>query len=158
MFYGRFEHNIDKKGRMTVPSKYREQTIGDLVCVTKGLDGNLMAYYAVNGGTPVSQAVTSQILSGDTLDFTFTTQADLTVTTTDQMFAIKTWIALTGDPIPANDTLLSNVASMHLPAPVVVTNATIPYGTSATLTATSSDTIQWYADASLISLLNTVMD
>jgi len=119
------------------------------------INGNLMAYYAVNGGTPVSQAVTSQILSGDTLDFTFTTQADLTVTTTDQMFAIKTWIALTGDPIPANDTLLSNVASMHLPAPVVVTNATIPYGTSATLTATSSDTIQWYADASLISLLNT---
>ena len=44
MFYGRFEHNIDKKGRMTVPSNYREQTSGDLVCVTKGLDGNLMAY------------------------------------------------------------------------------------------------------------------
>ena len=44
MFYGRFEHNIDKKGRMTVPSNYREQTIGDLVCVTKGLDGYLMAY------------------------------------------------------------------------------------------------------------------
>ena len=44
MFYGRFEHNIDKKGRMTVPSSYREQTVGDLVCVTKGLDGNLMAH------------------------------------------------------------------------------------------------------------------
>lgn len=44
MFYGRYEHNIDAKGRMTVPSSYREQTPGDLVFITKGLDGNLMAY------------------------------------------------------------------------------------------------------------------
>lgn len=44
MFYGRHEHNIDAKGRMTVPSVYREQTPGDVVFVTKGLDGNLMAY------------------------------------------------------------------------------------------------------------------
>ncbi|HQN68616.1 MAG TPA: division/cell wall cluster transcriptional repressor MraZ [Anaerolineaceae bacterium] len=44
MFYGRFEHNIDTKGRMTVPSIYRDQTPGNVVFITKGLDGNLMAY------------------------------------------------------------------------------------------------------------------
>jgi len=44
MFYGRYEHNIDKKGRMTVPSSFRDQTTDGIVCVTKGLDGNLMAY------------------------------------------------------------------------------------------------------------------
>jgi len=44
MFYGRYEHNIDKKGRMTVPSTFRDQTTDGIVCVTKGLDGNLMAY------------------------------------------------------------------------------------------------------------------
>jgi len=44
MFYGRYEHNIDAKGRMTVPSNYRDQTPGNLVFITKGLDGNLMAY------------------------------------------------------------------------------------------------------------------
>jgi len=43
MFYGRSAYNIDKKGRMTVPSKYREET-PDGVVVTKGLDGNLMVY------------------------------------------------------------------------------------------------------------------
>jgi MraZ protein len=43
MFYGRSEYNIDKKGRMTVPSKYRDET-PDGVVVTKGLDGNLMVY------------------------------------------------------------------------------------------------------------------
>ena len=44
MFYGRFSHNIDKKGRMTVPSSFRDETPHGVVCVTKGLDGNLMAY------------------------------------------------------------------------------------------------------------------
>lgn len=44
MFYGRYEHNIDAKGRMTVPSNFRDQTPEDVVYVTKGLDGNLMAY------------------------------------------------------------------------------------------------------------------
>ena len=44
MFYGRYEHNIDAKGRMTVPSIYRDQTPGNVVFITKGLDGNLMAY------------------------------------------------------------------------------------------------------------------
>ncbi|NLC12579.1 MAG: division/cell wall cluster transcriptional repressor MraZ [Chloroflexi bacterium] len=43
MFYGRSTYNIDKKGRMTVPSKYREES-PDGVVVTKGLDGNLMVY------------------------------------------------------------------------------------------------------------------
>jgi MraZ protein len=43
MFYGRSAYNIDKKGRMTVPSKYRDET-PDGVVVTKGLDGNLMVY------------------------------------------------------------------------------------------------------------------
>ena len=43
MFYGRSAYNIDKKGRMTVPSKYREES-PDGVVVTKGLDGNLMVY------------------------------------------------------------------------------------------------------------------
>jgi MraZ protein len=44
MFYGRYEHNIDKKGRMTVPSTFRDQTPSGVVSVTKGFDGNLMAY------------------------------------------------------------------------------------------------------------------
>ncbi|HCB61072.1 MAG: hypothetical protein A2W93_07150 [Bacteroidetes bacterium GWF2_43_63] len=119
------------------------------------INGNLTAYYSVDGGTPVSQAISTQILSGDTLDFTFSTLADLSVGATDHVFEINTWIALTGDPIAANDTLLFSVTSLHSPAPVVVSNATIPYGTAATLTATSTDTIQWYADPALITLLET---
>ena len=40
MFMGEYSHNIDAKGRMIVPSKFREQ-LGDEFVVTKGLDGCL---------------------------------------------------------------------------------------------------------------------
>ena len=36
MFMGEYSHNIDAKGRMIVPSKFREQ-LGDEFVVTKGL-------------------------------------------------------------------------------------------------------------------------
>ena len=41
MFYGRFTHSIDKKGRMTVPSAYRELAPEGVV-VTRGIDQCIM--------------------------------------------------------------------------------------------------------------------
>ncbi len=43
MFMGEYNHTIDAKGRMIVPSKFREQLGGEFV-VTKGLDGCLFVY------------------------------------------------------------------------------------------------------------------
>lgn len=43
MFKGEYSHNIDAKGRMIVPSKFREQ-LGDTFVATKGLDGCLFVY------------------------------------------------------------------------------------------------------------------
>ncbi len=40
MFLGHFEHNIDEKGRLTVPARYREQLI-DGAYITLGFDSNL---------------------------------------------------------------------------------------------------------------------
>ena len=40
MFIGEYSHTIDAKGRLIVPSKFREQ-LGDEFVVTKGLDGCL---------------------------------------------------------------------------------------------------------------------
>ena len=37
MFIGEYSHTIDAKGRLIVPSKFREQ-LGDEFVVTKGLD------------------------------------------------------------------------------------------------------------------------
>ena len=38
MFMGEYNHTIDAKGRLIVPSKFRE-ALGDEFVVTKGLDG-----------------------------------------------------------------------------------------------------------------------
>ena len=43
MFIGEYSHTIDAKGRLIVPSKFREQ-LGDEFVVTKGLDGCLFVY------------------------------------------------------------------------------------------------------------------
>ena len=43
MFMGEYNHTIDAKGRLIVPSKFREQ-LGDGFVVTKGLDGCLFVY------------------------------------------------------------------------------------------------------------------
>lgn len=43
MFMGEYNHTIDAKGRLIVPSKFRE-LLGDAFVVTKGLDGCLFAY------------------------------------------------------------------------------------------------------------------
>lgn len=43
MFMGEYNHSIDAKGRLIVPSKFREQLGAEFV-VTKGLDGCLFVY------------------------------------------------------------------------------------------------------------------
>jgi MraZ protein len=43
MFTGEYNHSIDGKGRVIVPSKFREQ-LGEEFVVTKGLDGCLFVY------------------------------------------------------------------------------------------------------------------
>ena len=43
MFIGEYNHTIDTKGRLIVPSKFRE-TLGDVFVVTKGLDGCLFVF------------------------------------------------------------------------------------------------------------------
>lgn len=43
MFIGEFQHSIDDKGRLIMPSKCRE-LLGDRFMITKGLDGCLFVY------------------------------------------------------------------------------------------------------------------
>lgn len=43
MFKGEYNHNIDAKGRLIVPAKFRE-LLGTEFVVTKGLDGCLFVY------------------------------------------------------------------------------------------------------------------
>lgn len=43
MFMGEYQHAIDTKGRLIVPSKHREK-LGEKFVVTRGLDGCLFGY------------------------------------------------------------------------------------------------------------------
>jgi MraZ protein len=43
MFIGEYNHNLDDKGRLAIPVKFREELKGGAV-VTKGLDGCLFLY------------------------------------------------------------------------------------------------------------------
>ncbi|MGM0897627.1 MAG: division/cell wall cluster transcriptional repressor MraZ [Bacillota bacterium] len=43
MFMGEFQHNVDAKGRLIVPAKYRE-LLGDQFVITRGLDQCLFGY------------------------------------------------------------------------------------------------------------------
>ncbi len=41
MFLGQFFHTLDPKGRLTIPAKYRELLVRDVI-ITKGFDMNLL--------------------------------------------------------------------------------------------------------------------
>ena len=43
MLTGEFNHSIDAKGRLIIPSKFREN-LGENFVITKGLDGCLFLY------------------------------------------------------------------------------------------------------------------
>ena len=46
MFLGRYEHNIDEKGRLTIPARYRE-LLENGAYVTQGFDHNLIVHPSV---------------------------------------------------------------------------------------------------------------
>ena len=46
MLIGEYHHNIDEKGRLIIPSKFREE-VGNSFVVTRGLDGCLFVYSLV---------------------------------------------------------------------------------------------------------------
>lgn len=42
MFLGQYQHNIDSKGRLTIPARFRELLAAEGAIVTQGFDQNLM--------------------------------------------------------------------------------------------------------------------
>ncbi len=102
--------------------------------------------YRVKPTAPVvTQAFTPVLMPNDSVMFHFSTLADLSVTTVDDTFRVKVWIDLQGDNVKYNDTAHSEVISLHIPLPPLVSDTTIPYATPVTLHAQSSDSVQWFA-------------
>jgi hypothetical protein len=110
------------------------------------INGNFTASYKRGTDAPVTETVPLILGVNDTTNFTFTTPVNLACSgQANQNFTIKAWVSLTGDPLHSDDTTTKTITSKYVPIPPVVTNTTIAYGNSTTITATCPDPVEWYA-------------
>ena len=103
----------------------------------------VLKYTLDSGATYVSENVTATIYPQDTFAYTFSTQANLT-SSVDKNFAIWVVGVLPQDPIPFNDTAKKVVFNGVIPPMPTVTNTSTTYGSTATITASSTNMILWY--------------
>lgn len=61
MFLGRFSHNLDTKGRLAIPSRFRDEFGGDVV-VTRGID-RCLSLYSVERFQPLAEKVSALSIS-----------------------------------------------------------------------------------------------
>ncbi|HRZ50312.1 MAG TPA: hypothetical protein P5338_13050, partial [Bacteroidales bacterium] len=106
-----------------------------------------------NTATVVTHTVPDSIPVNDSIIFSFPTPVNLTATV-DTTFKLFAWVTLTGDYVQTNDTTSLDIESKIVPPPPTVTTpVNIPYGAQATLNATSTLPIIWYAtDTSTVKL------
>ncbi|MBC8035323.1 MAG: S8 family serine peptidase [Chitinophagaceae bacterium] len=63
--------------------------------------GGFNVYYQVNGGTPISETVSTVVGAHSSIDYTFTSTANLSAA---GIYIVKTWVTYPGDPSLGNDT------------------------------------------------------
>lgn len=111
-------------------------------------NGGFSASYQVNNGTVITEAISDTIVAGGFKDYSFTTKADLSVGTftIDQVKQLKAWVSYSLDSFHPNDTTSKTIVSGYQPAaPTAPAPYTANYATTPTLTATSGDTLVWFA-------------
>jgi len=69
MLIGEYRHNLDEKGRLIIPAKFREE-IGNSFIVTKGLDGCLFVYSLAEWDKIMSKLKTLSFTKKDARTFT----------------------------------------------------------------------------------------
>ena len=69
MLIGEYHHTIDEKGRLIIPSKFRDE-IGNSFVVTRGLDGCLFVYSLVEWEKIVSKLKVLPFTKKDARTFT----------------------------------------------------------------------------------------
>jgi hypothetical protein len=111
--------------------------------INTGLSGN---FRFNNSPTIVTEAITANILPGDTFFYTFNATVNMDVTSfgIDSVFKLEVWSTLTGDFQPQNDSVTVYPESYYTPPAPTATNTSVVYAHPATLTAVSNDTLFWF--------------
>ncbi len=108
------------------------------------INGNLNLQYSLDSGaTWVTESNNSIIAPLDTLNYTFSTQVDLS-SLQDTTFYIIVKGDLLNDPITINDTMSVNIFNGMLPTIPIASSGTATYAGTAVLTATSPNLILWF--------------
>ena len=90
----KYHHNIDEKGRLIIPAKFREE-IGNSFVVTKGLDGCLFVYSLVEWEKIVNKLKTLPFTKKDVRTFSRFFLASATVCLFDRQGRINLMNSLT---------------------------------------------------------------
>ncbi|MEX2425552.1 MAG: division/cell wall cluster transcriptional repressor MraZ [Thermomicrobiaceae bacterium] len=61
MFLGRYSHNVDTKGRLAIPARFRE-ALGTEVVITRGID-RCLSLYPMDTWVPLAEKVSSLSIS-----------------------------------------------------------------------------------------------
>lgn len=69
MFMGEYHHSIDDKGRMIIPSKFREE-LGDKFIITRGIENCLFVYPVKNWEQIVTKLESLPFTKKDARNFT----------------------------------------------------------------------------------------
>ena len=88
MLIGEYHHNIDEKGRLIIPSKFREE-IGNSFVVTRGLDGCLFVYSLIEWEKIVAKLKKLPFTKKDARTFTRFFLASATATEFDKQGRIN---------------------------------------------------------------------
>lgn len=88
MLMGEFHHNIDEKGRIIIPSKFREP-LGEFIIVTRGLEDCLFLYSEKEWSLIVSKLKKLPFTRKDARNFTRIFLSGATATEFDKQGRIK---------------------------------------------------------------------
>ena len=97
--------------------------------------------YAVNGGTPVVESITSTVNPGDTLKYVFTATADMTA---DGVYDLDFACVLATDNDPADNTMMLSAENYYTPMAPTTMGDTICNGDTAMV---SADEYSYWYDA-----------
>jgi hypothetical protein len=114
---------------------------------TQSINNGTTASYKIKGSTNiVTENISQNINSGDTLVYNFIQKANISVANThrDSIFEIDFFVNHSSDSAKYNDSINVNYISLYQPEPPVTSTTTTNYGNSLILTAASNDSLFWY--------------